>query len=111
MVTATREELVEAGCDVLPLVVWRELSMEDVVEYVLDAVEETIRADEREHQGALFLDASGVGNVLAASIQEAIRADLRAKVQALPDEHVYDPRLGSCVLRAAVLALLDGSST
>jgi hypothetical protein len=99
----TRDEMVEAGCDALPLVVWRELSMEDVVGYVLDAVEPLIRANEYGKCAARLDDMDYfMTNTRARTLTE-----LRAKVKALQSH--YTP-FSSHDAFADVLALFDGGS-
>jgi hypothetical protein len=59
-------------------------------------------ADERERQAAASI---AVNN----HVRRINRAALRAQIEALPPENVYSHR-GPVVLRADVLALIDGSS-
>ena len=95
----TREELIQVGVDALPLRVWRELMMEDVVEYVLDAVEPLIRADERKAASA-----PAIMSYMDGAVDE-YRDDLRAKVEAM------DQSAGlNRVWRSKVLAMLGGST-
>jgi hypothetical protein len=75
---------------------------EQTVEAVLDSIEDLIRADQRKR--------TALANFVEQSYADMVRADLRAKVEALAIEHHYGGKHMWCVRRDSVLALIDRSN-